>query len=427
MAAKKFQTVHLAYGKEGLDIKVPAEALVIEPRYVSGLPDERTAIVEALRKPIESPPLRERVKAGDRVVIVHTDITRATPNERLLPPLLAELEEAGVRREDISLLNALGTHRPQTKKELQTMLGRKVVANYRCLQHDGNDDANLVHLGRTRFGHNVRINRHFVEADVRILTGFIEPHFFAGFSGGPKGILPSIAGAESVLSNHGADMIGHPQATWGVTRGNPIWEEMLEAATMARPTFLINVAMNRDKQITAVFAGAMEPAHQAGCVFVKEHSMVPVAEPFDVVITSNSGYPLDLNLYQTIKGVSAAAQVVRQGGAIIVASQCWDGLPEHGQYARLLREAESPARMLARIEAPGFACPDQWQVQVQCKILLKAEVYVYADGLSDQQIADSLLRSCENVEKTLAELTAAKGRKICVLPQGPITIPYVAG
>ncbi len=426
MAAKKTQTVQLAYGKEGLEIKVPLDAQVIEPHYVEGLPDERAAIIEALRKPIESPPLREKVKTGDRVVIVHTDITRATPNERMLPPLLAELEEAGVRREDISLLNALGTHRPQTKKELQAMLGRKVVANYRCLQHDGNDDANLVHLGKTRFGHDVRVNRHFVEADVRILTGFIEPHFFAGFSGGPKGVLPSIAGAESVLSNHGADMVGHPQATWGITVGNPIWEEMLEAARMTKPTFLLNVAMNRDKQITGVFAGELFAAHQAGCAFVKEHSMIPVAEPFDIVIASNSGYPLDLNLYQTVKGMSAAAQVVRQGGAIIIASQCWDGLPEHGRYASLLREAKNPAEMLARIESPGFASADQWQVQVQCKILLKTDVYVYADGLSDHQIADSMLRSCESVEKTLATLTAAKGKKICVLPQGPITIPYVS-
>ncbi|HOB74409.1 MAG TPA: nickel-dependent lactate racemase [Phycisphaerae bacterium] len=429
MAEQQTKTVHLAYGKHGLKIEVPAHAVVIEPRYVPGLADEQAALVRALRDPIGSLPLRDLVRPGQKAVIVHTDITRATPNERILPPLLAELEAAGIRREDITLLNALGTHRPQTTEELKTMLGPEVVARYRCVQHDGRDDANLVHLGRTSQGHDVRVNRLFVEADVRILTGFIEPHFFAGFSGGPKGVLPSIAGAESVMSNHGPRMIAQPNARWGVTVGNPIWEEMLEAARMTKPTFLLNVAMNRDKQITGVFAGELFEAHQAGCRFVADSAMVPVAQPFDVVITSNSGYPLDLNLYQTVKGMSAAAQVVRPGGSIIIAAECWDGVPEHGHFGRLLREAKSAKELLARIEAPGFSSPDSWQVQILCRILLKADVYVHADGLTDEQIQAALLRPARRIEDTLAQLCASSntGREptICVLPEGPVTIPFV--
>jgi len=420
--------VHLAYGKTGLDVKVPADAVVIQPKYVPGLPDEQAALIDALRKPIASLPLGKLVQAGQRVAVVHTDITRATPNERILPPLLAELEAGGIRREDIILLNALGTHRPQTDAELKAMLGEKIAANYRCLQHDGHNDSSLVHVGRTRFGHDVRVNRHFMEADVRILTGFIEPHFFAGFSGGPKGVLPSIAGAESVLDNHGAKMIGHPQATWGITRGNPIWEEMLEAASMTRPTFLLNVTMNRDKRITGVFAGSMPEAHAAGCAFVKSAAMVPVREPFDVVITSNSGYPLDLNLYQSVKGMSAAAQVVRQGGSIIIASQCWDGVPEFGEFGRLLRSATGPAEILARIESPGFGCMDQWQVQTQARIQQKATIYVHADGLTEEQIRECTLEPCPRIEETLNNLLArGEGRRqtVCVLPEGPLTIPYV--
>lgn len=427
MCNGKTKTVRLAYGKEGLNVEVPAHAVVIEPKYVPGLPDEQAALRRALREPIAGPPLRRIAKAGDRVTIVHTDITRATPNDRILPPLLAELEEAGVRRDDITLLNALGTHRAQTPEELKTMLGAEIVARYRCLQHDGNDEANLVRLGTTSFGNEVRINRHFVEADVRILTGFIEPHFFAGFSGGPKGVLPSIAGAESVVTNHGAKMIGNPKSTWGITRGNPIWEEMLEAARMTKPSFLLNVTMNRDKQITGVFAGEMVAAHEAGCRFVASSAMVPVPAPFDIVITSNSGYPLDLNLYQTIKGVSAASQIVRQGGSIIVASQCWDGIPEHGCYGRLLREAKSPKEILDRVNSPGFSSPDQWQVQVQAMCQMKADVYVRADGLTDQQITDCLLRPCRRIEETLRELLArgnGPAPTICVLPEGPLTVPY---
>ena len=420
------QTIHMAYGRSGMTLDVPDRAVVVEPKHIAGVPDEHKALTAAMRRPIGSAPLADLAKPGQRVTVVHTDITRATPNDRILPPLLAELESVGIRREDITLLNALGTHRPQTVDELAELLGDEIVANYRCLQHDGNDDANLVHLGRTRFGHEVRINRHFVQADLRILTGFIEPHFFAGFSGGPKGVLPSIAGAESVLSNHGADMIAHPNATWGITHSNPIWDEMLEAAQMAKPDFLLNVALNRDGEITAVFAGDMLAAHEQGCEFVKDVAMAPVSDRFDIVITSNAGYPLDQNLYQTIKGIAAAAQIVRDGGTIIAIAECCDGIPDHGHYGRLLNSATSPAAILAKIESPNFACPDQWQVQVQARIQAHADIYIHADGLTDQQITGALLKPCRDVTAVLDTLCAnQRAATICVLPEGPLTIPYV--
>ncbi|MBP7691248.1 MAG: nickel-dependent lactate racemase, partial [Anaerolineales bacterium] len=360
--------VQLAYGRSGLTIDLPEPVDVIAAPAVPGLPDEAGALRQALRQPIQSAPLAARVKPGDRVVIAHSDITRATPNDRILPILLAELEAAGVRRADITLLNALGTHRPQTPAELRTMLGLAVVENYRCLQHDAYADADLVALGATPFGHPVRVNRHFMEADVRILTGFIEPHFFAGFSGGPKGVLPALAGAESVLTNHGQAMIAHPQATWGVLEGNPIWEEMRAAALAARPDFLLNVTLNAQREITGVFAGDLLAAHAAGCAFVRAQAMVPVAAPYDIVITTNSGYPLDQNLYQTVKGLSAASRIVRAGGTIIMAAACEDGLPDHGRYAELLRTGGSPQGVLALLAQPGFTAQDQWQVQIQALI-----------------------------------------------------------
>lgn len=418
----------LAYGKHGLDVELPPDALVVEPRFVPGVPDEPATLHRALREPIGVAPLREQIQPADTVAIVHTDITRATPNDRILPVLLTELEAAGVRRDDVMLLNALGTHRPQTRDELAGMLGAEIVANYRCEQHDCWDDAGLVPLGETRFGHPVRINRTYMEADVKILTGFIEPHLFAGFSGGPKGVLPSIAGIESVLSNHGAQMVGHPEATWGITDGNPIWEEMLEVALRTEPTFLLNVTLNRDRAITGVFAGDLQRAHAAGCAFCQESAMAPVPHRFDIVVTTNSGYPLDLNLYQSVKGMSAAAQIVRDGGSIVVAAECWDGVPDHGEYARLLREAESPQALLDRIQEPGFSAHDQWQVQIQAMVQLKADVYVYSDGLSDAQIRQAHLIPCRHIEDTLAELLDRYGpdASMCVLPEGPQTIPYVA-
>ena len=328
-----------------------------------------------------------------------------------------------MKRENITLLNALGMHRPQTDAELRQMLGNEIVSRYRCRQHDASDSANLVSLGETSLGHPVRVNRHYLEADVRILTGLIEPHFFAGFSGGPKGVLPAIAGAESVHTNHGFAMVNHPNATWGITTGNPIWEEMREVALRTEPTFLLNVTINAERQITGVFAGGMLAAHAAGCAFVKEHAMVAVAAPFDVVVTTNSGYPLDQNLYQSIKGVSAAASIVKDGGVIVLATACEDGLPDHGQYAALLERGKTPAGVLEMISRPGFFAADQWTVQVQAKIQSRAAIHVFSDGLSDEQIHRAQLIPSRSVETTVVSL--GSGVSICVMPEGPQTIAYV--
>lgn len=419
---------NLAYGKTGLSIDLPDTTDLLESRFIPGLPNEADAIRSALRQPIESAPLAEKVNAGDTVVIVHSDITRATPNDRILPVIIAELEAAGIASEDISLMNALGTHRPQTDAELRMMLGDQIVEQYRCLQHDAFDDENLISLGETSSGNKVRINRYLMEADVRIFTGFIEPHFFAGFSGGPKAALPALAGAESVFTNHGREMIAHPKATWGVIEGNPIWEEMREVALQTEPTMLLNVTLNAKKEITGVFAGDLLAAHAKGCAFVKENAMVAVDAPYDVVITTNSGYPLDQNLYQAVKGMSAANEIVRSGGTIIIAAACADGLPDHGKYAALLAEAGSPQGVLDMIAQPGFSEHDQWQVQIQAMIQKRADVYVYSDGLTDDQITQALFTPCRDIAQTVADLTSKYGTdmRLCVIPEGPQTIAYVA-
>lgn len=420
--------IKLAYDRHGLIVELPDSVDVVEPRFIPALSDEAAALQHALHNPIHSAPLAELLKSGSNVVIVHTDITRATPNNRILPVLLDELMEAGIKRTDITLLNGLGTHRQQTETELREMLGDSIVDNFRCLQHNCFDDESLISLGETSMGHPVRINRHYLEADVRILTGFIEPHFFAGFSGGPKAILPSLAGAESVFTNHGIKMIAHPKATWGITEGNPMWEEMCEVALLTNPTFLFNVTLNTNQEITGVFAGDITDAHAEGCDFVKESAMVEVDEPYDIVITTNSGYPLDQNLYQSVKGMSAASKIVREGGSIIIATGCEDGLPEHGRYADLLVQAGSPQGVLEMISKPGFSVQDQWQVQIQAQIQLKAEVYVYSDGISKSQIEQSLFSPCDSIEQTVAEIQEKYPSKprICVIPEGPMTIPYLS-
>lgn len=423
--------IKLAYGKTGLEISLPDDAsvTVVEPRYVDGLPDQAGAVRDALRQPIGSPPLQALADPSDKVGIVFSDITRPTPNHIMLPALLKELDH--VPDDQIVLFNSTGTHRLNTQTELRHMLGEEVVDRYRIVQNDAHDRDSHVLMGTTTGGNDVWLHREFVECDVRIPTGFIEPHFFAGFSGGGKAIMPGLALLETVMRNHSARLLDSPLACWGITQGNPLWEEVCEAAHMAEPTFLLNVTLNRDKQITAVFAGDFEEAHAQGCAFARETAMVPVAEPFDIVITSNSGYPLDLNLYQSVKGMSAASQIVREGGAIIVAADCWDGIPDHGEYGQFLREAESLESLLETIRAPGFQRQDMWQAQTHALICLKADVYFYSHNLSDEQIKRALLKPCgrspQDIGATVAELLReyGPGATVCVLPEGPQTIPYI--
>lgn len=420
--------IRLAYGRKGLWIDLPDDAAVtvIEPEFVPGLENEREALAAALASPIGCPPLREVIRPSDTVAVVFSDLTRPMPNDRVLPVLLEELALAGVPDDHVVLVNALGTHRPQTDAELKNMLGEAVVNRYHIVQHNAWDDATLAPVGRNRAGRTVRVNRAYLEASVRILTGFIEPHFFAGFSGGPKAVLPGIADVESILDNHGATMLADPQATWTVTEGNPVWEEMLDVALSTAPTFLLNVTLNQDRQITGVFAGDLVEAHRAGCDFARRHVIRPVPQPFDIVITSNSGYPLDLNLYQAVKGMSAAARIVKPGGAIIMAAECWDGIPAHGEFKRLLWEASSPEELLARVMAPGFRCHDQWEAQIQAQIQLKANVHLFTDGLTEEEIRRSLLIPCRSIEETVAQLLRSNpAATIAVLPDGPQTVPTV--
>ena len=418
--------IKLAYGKQGLSLTLPkdANATVLEPTFVPSLQDEAAALREALRAPLSGAPLRERVRASDTVAIVFSDITRPTPNHLLIPTILHELDH--VPAAQILLVNALGTHRPNTDEELRSMLGDAVVDRCRIEQSNAFDASTQVHLGTTTFGHELWVNRAYMDADVKILTGFIEPHFFAGFSGGGKAVMPGIAGQATVLGNHDAGMIGSPNATWGVTWGNPIWEEARECALRTEPSFLLNVTLNRDKHITGVFAGDLDAAHLAGMDFVRRTAMVPISQPFDIVITTNSGYPLDLNLYQAVKGMSAAAQAVKDGGAIVIAAECWDGIPDHGLYGQLLREASSPAQLLDSILSWETPRQDQWQAQIQAKVQQKARVYVYSDHLSDEQIRGALLDPCRDIAATVEALRGIYGRnaRIAVMPEGPQTVPY---
>jgi len=418
--------IKLAYGKTGLNINLADDLNVdiVQPMYVESLPDPAGAVRDALRSPIASRSLKELVKPNDKVGIVFNDVTRPTPYRILLPVLLCELDF--VQDSDIVLLNATGTHRPNNENELGTMLGDEIKDRFRIVQNDCTDREAYVSVGTSRSGNDIRIHREYLDCDVRILTGFIEPHFFAGFSGGPKACMPGLAQLETILQNHSPENIDSPTANWGVTQGNPIWEDIREATELAGPSFLLNVTLNRNRQITGVFAGDLGKAHALGCHYVRQNAMVPLKTRYDIVIGSNSGYPLDLNLYQSVKGMSAASRVVKEGGSIIIAADCWDGLPEHWEYSTLLMEAVSVESLLETIRNCHSYRQDMWQAQIQASICQKADVYFYSNHLSEEQIRRALLKPCDSIENTVDYLLHRYGRDaaICVLPDGPQTIPY---
>ncbi len=422
--------VRLAYGTGRLEVRLPdtASVTVVEPVFVPAAPDQAGAIAAALRAPIGSPRLAARVKPGGPVGVVFSDITRPAPNRLMLPAILAELATAGVPRERITLFNATGTHRANTPAELSRMLGGEIAARFRIVQNDARAAGRHARVGVTSSGNEVQILREFLCCETRILTGFIEPHFFAGYSGGGKAIMPGLARLDTVMRNHGAANMDSPLAQWGMLEGNPLRREIDEAMALVAPDFLVNVALNRDKAVTRCFAGDSVAAYREGVAFVRGTSLMPVEAPFDIVVTTNSGWPLDLNLYQAVKGMSAAARIVRPGGAIVIAAECRDGVPDHGSFGRLLREARSPDELLARLRAPGFTMDDQWQAHTLALILEKAEVHVHAAGLTDAQVTAAMMRPCPSVERRVEELLErfGPGAPVCVLPEGPQTIPYIA-
>jgi len=417
----------LAYGKPGLLIDL-ADGLgvdIIEPKYTDGLVDVWDAFEQSFRNPLGAKPLRDIVKASDRVGIVFSDITRPSPSDIIIPAIFGEI--GFLSDENIVLFNSTGTHRRNTKAELVGMLGEEIVSKYRIVQNDATDTTSHRYIGTTSRGNDIFINAEFLDCDVKILTGFIEPHFFAGFSGGPKAVMPGMAAINTIYKNHSVRNIEDPNARWSVTYGNVIWDEILEAALIVEPDFIVNVSLNRDKLITGIFAGTLEQAHKAGCEFVKETSMAAVAEPYDIVITSNSGYPLDLNLYQSVKGISAAAQIIKDGGSIIITADCWDGVPDNGGFSDLLSLAKKPEELLGIIREEGFFEPDMWQAQILALIVQKTDVYFYSENLSDEQICGAFMTPCRDIEETVARLIEKYGpsARICVLPEGPQTIPYL--
>ena len=414
--------IELPCGECVLTARIPTRniACVLTRQDAKGLADERQAITQSLRSPIESPPLRDLVKPSDKVMVIATDNTRPCPDDRILPPLLAELESK-VPRENITIIVALGLHPPLNKTELAQKLGKDIVAGYNVFNHDVND---TVYIGTTSRGTPVDINRRVIEADFRISTGFIEPHFFAGFSGGRKSIAPGVFSVRSAYHNHGYRMVEHPQARAGILKGNPLHEDLVEQAQMARLNFIVNVLLNKDREITHVVAGHPFKAHEKGCQIEKKIAGVEVPQRADITITTNSGAPLDLDLYQTCKGIDTASQVTRDGGIIIVVSSCSAGIgPE--AFLELHRSVDSPKEVIRKIkrEEPIGV---QWENQILARTQLKHDIYLVS-SLDDSIVNDMMMTPVGTIEEGLEKAFSVLGKnaEVIVIPEGPLILPLL--
>ncbi|MBI4977197.1 MAG: nickel-dependent lactate racemase [Spirochaetes bacterium] len=421
--------IHLAYGKDGIDVDVPDANLkkVLRMKEAKPVADVDTLMSQVLRNPIGCEPLNTIAKGRKNACVVITDVTRPTPNSIILPPLLTALEDAGLHRSDITILVATGTHEPNEGETLRGMVGDFVFKNYRIINHRSKEKKDMVDLGTTPAGSPVRINKHYVNADLKITTGLIEPHFMAGFSGGRKLICPGIAAAETVHAMHSPIFLEDARSKNGNLGGNPFHMEISEVARMAGGAdFIVNVTIDEEKRITNIFAGDMTAAHQAGVAFVQSHAKDYIDAPADVVITTNSGYPLDLNFYQTVKGMVCALDVVREGGTIIIASRCHAGIGSD-DFKKLLDGFTTPKAFLDMIHKPGFFASEQWEVEELCMALNKAKIMLYTEGISPDDISRYGVTPVSSVEDGIARCLKEYGpsASIAVIPKGPYVIAGV--
>ncbi len=421
--------VRLDYGRGSLAVQLPAgvRVSVAEPPGAAPLPDAAVAITQALEAPIGARPLAELARGRRDAVVVISDKTRPVPRGIVLPPILGALEAAGIARERIEIVVATGLHRANTREELVEMTSAAVVERYRFRNHIARNADEHVHLGRTRRGTEIWLDRGFIESDLKVVTGLIEPHLMAGYSGGRKGVAPGLAGVETMRSAHGPAML-EDNVGPGIIDGNPFHEDLLEIARLARVDFLVDVSIDRGRRLTGVFAGDLEQAHAAGMRAVEHEVRVDLDAPADIVITSAGGYPLDATFYQSIKGLTGALNVVRRGGTIVLAAPLNEGIGGE-EFRELLRTAQGNDEFMARITAPGFFRIDQWMVQHLCQVLRKAQVVLVSTKLPADVGRTLMVDAASSVEAAVRDALPRYGPHphVAVLPQGPYVLATVRG
>jgi nickel-dependent lactate racemase len=416
----------LKYGSTGLEVSLPDMGKfvgILGPKSRPVIADPKAAILEGLRHPIDSRPLRDMAKGRGSVIIVISDTTRPVPNKLILPLLMEELAAAGIKREAITILIATGIHRPNEGEELVRHVGEDIVKNYRIVNHFSKNDAEMSYAGTIMGDTPVYVNKLYADADFKILTGFIEPHMWAGFSGGRKSILPGISSIKTLQFMHGPEMIAHPDVVYGKLAGNPFHEAGLSIMEKVGADFLVNVTLDTEKRVTGVYAGHPVKAHLRGAQELEPFSTTYLDEPLDFVVTTNGGAPLDVNLYQTSKGIAGVAPVLRDGGEIVVASRCPEGLGS-AEFIASMNEFTTPAEWIRRALAHEFFYPDQWCAQEIYKWMQHHPIYLYSEGVSDEQQRRYGFAPTHDLAATVQQLLHRHGpnARWAIVPDGPYVI-----
>ena len=419
----------LKYGAEGLPIEFPESSGfvgILEPHEPEPLSDPKEHVARSLQEPICSPPLAEIARGKKSACIVVSDITRPVPNQLLLLPILKILQTEGIPLSEIVILIATGMHRSATEEEIVNLVGIETAQSFRIVNHVAQRRDDMVEVGKVADNIPVLVNRHYVNAELKILTGFIEPHMWAGYSGGRKSILPGISAIETLKHMHGPEMVAHPQCAYGELAGNPFHEAGLEVMAMAGADFIVNVTLNTRKEVTGVFTGHPVTAHLQGCEFLSRHCLCELASPLDFIVTTNSGVPLDCNLYQTVKGIAGAAPVVKPGGTILIASRCQEGAG-NPEYRKILEMIDSPQMFLDRLMRKEFFIPDQWCAQEMCQIFMEHEVWLYTEGLTPAEVQRYHLHPTNDLEQSIRDQLKKHGPEArwAIIPDGPMVITKI--
>lgn len=417
-------TISLPYGMAYINCELPSDKVraILEPREMepNGRPEE--VVMMALNQTFGAARmLHDMARNKRRVLIITSDQTRPVPSRITLPILLREIEAAHA---EADLLIATGLHSSPSSDEMAEKYGKENLERFsNVIVHDSSEEDDQFRVGELSTGLELYANKELAKEDQLIIAeGFIEPHFFAGFTGGPKSILPGVAGAKSIMANHSPSRIEDQNSRSGILRGNPIQEEMREASSKANLRFVLNVLLDDRKRIVRAVAGETLVAHEVGCSIVSEYNKVE-ASPAEIVLTSNNGFPLDRNMYQMVKGLSAAALTVKSGGVIVIAGECIDGVG-HEKFYEMLAESESPKELLERIRRGEIDEEDQWEAQVLAKVLEKARVIVVSGGLRKSSVEDMHMIHSNSLEEALGKAFELTGResKVTILPRGPATI-----
>ena len=414
----------LPYGTGKIKVQMPNKNYLtsIAPRFRPGVEDEAGEIIRALQHPIGTPPLREMAQRGMKVVIVVNDVTRPTPTYKLLPPLLQELGTSGIPDGDILILVATGTHRDTRPDELQNLLGKETLSRFRVINHHCQEDEMMVDLGKTSQGVLIVINRLFYEANLKILTGSIEPHQSAGYSGGRKSVLPGLASLEALKLHHGYGMRS-PEPAMGWVEGNPFHLSAVEAAKKAGTDFILNVVQNHEREITRAVAGDVEEAWSIGVEESREVFEVEAPGDVDIVIASPGGHPRDINLYQSQKSMAAAELVVKRRGTIILPAACPDGIGSDGFY-EWMDAASCPEDVIERFIREGYSIGTS-KAWLYSRCLIKAELIVVSDSLDEQTLDAMFTEKASSVEEAIGMALGKHGKdaKILVLRNAADLVP----